>query len=71
MGKALKALKVPRHHFVLSTKIFWGSQARIPNTRGLSRKHIIEGMRKSLKNLDYDYVDVVFCHRPDDEVPME
>ena len=28
-------------------------------------------MRRSLKNLDYEYVDVVFCHRPDDEVPME
>lgn len=41
MGKALKALNVPRHHYVLSTKLFWGNKDNIPNTRGLSRKHII------------------------------
>ena len=39
--------------------------------RGLSRKHIIEGIKKSLNNLHYEYVDVVFCHRYDDTVPME
>ena len=56
---------------MLSTKIFWGAPTNIPNMRGLSRKHIIEGMRNSLKNLDYEHVDVVFCHRPDDDTPME
>ena len=70
-GHALKALGVPRHQFVLSTKIFWGKKEKNPNTRGLSRKHIIEGLRKSLKRLEYDYVDIVFCHRPDYDVPME
>ena len=70
-GKALKALGVPRHQFVLSTKTYFGKRERIPNTRGLSRKHIIEGLHASLKRLDYPYVDIVFCHRPDDDVPME
>lgn len=71
MGEALRRLNVPRHHFVLSTKIFWGYQENLPNLRGLSRKHVIEGMKKSLKNLGFEYVDVVFCHRPDYETPME
>jgi len=70
IGAALKQLNVPRHQFVLSTKVFWGVKDQIPNMRGLSRKHIIEGMRKCLKNLDYDYVDVVFCHRPDYSTPL-
>lgn len=41
------------------------------NERGLSRKHIIEGLRASLKRLDLEYVDLVFAHRPDDLTPME
>ena len=28
-------------------------------------------MKNSLKNLDFDYVDIVFCHRSDDTTPME
>jgi voltage-dependent potassium channel beta subunit len=68
---ALHALNVPRHHLVISTKLFWGKSENIPNTRGLSRKHIIEGLSASLKRLDYDYVDIILCHRPDSDVPME
>ena len=71
IGKALKALNVPRHHYVLTTKIFWGTMGPIPTKKGLSRKHIIEGMIKSLKNLEFDYMDVVYCHRFDNTVPME
>lgn len=56
---------------MLSTKLFWGKTDPVPTARGLSRKHIIEGLRKSLGRLDYEYVDVVFCHRPDESVPME
>ena len=66
IGKALRALNVPRHQFVLSTKIFFGSPTQIPTLKGLSRKHIIEGVKKSLRNLEYDYVDILFAHRPDD-----
>jgi aryl-alcohol dehydrogenase-like predicted oxidoreductase len=57
-------------------QIFFGqSYARDPsnpiNNRGLSRKHVIEGMEASLKRLDLLYVDVVFAHRPDRQTPME
>ena len=37
----------------------------------LSRKHIIEGVKNSLKRLQLDYVDIVYCHKPDYETPIE
>lgn len=58
-----------RSDLVISTKIFWGGQG--PNDVGLSRKHIIEGLDKSLARLQLSYVDVVFCHRFDPHTPME
>jgi voltage-dependent potassium channel beta subunit len=65
-----------REDLVVTTKLFWGPHARagnaIPNNRvGLSRKHILEGARGSLERLGLDYVDVVYAHRPDPNVPME
>lgn len=71
MGKALKALGVKREDLVVSTKIFWGTEDVRPNTRGLSRKHIKEGVKQSLERLGLDYVDVVFCHRFDTTTPVE
>ena len=41
------------------------------NDKGLSRKHIIEGTKAALKRLDMDYVDLLFCHRPDSSTPIE
>ncbi|KAI5062015.1 hypothetical protein GOP47_0022554 [Adiantum capillus-veneris] len=69
MGQAMKELGWIRSDIVISTKIFWGGQG--PNDRGLSRKHIIEGTVKSLQRLDMDYVDILFCHRPDASTPIE
>uniref|UniRef100_A0A8C4GNP6 Voltage-gated potassium channel subunit beta-1 n=1 Tax=Dicentrarchus labrax TaxID=13489 RepID=A0A8C4GNP6_DICLA len=39
--------------------------------RGLSRKHIIEGLRASLQRLQLEYIDVVFANRPDPNTPIE
>ncbi len=69
MGKAFKELNLPREQLVVSTKLFWGGQG--PNDTGLSRKHVIEGAKNSLKRLQLDYVDIIFCHRPDLETPVE
>ena len=69
MGIALKQLELPRKDYVLSTKM-WHC-GNMPNDRFLSRKHIIEGLRNSLKRLQVSYVDVVFAHRPDYETPLE
>ncbi|KAH8630894.1 putative voltage-gated potassium channel subunit beta [Alternaria alternata] len=38
-----------------------------PRDEGLSKKHIVEGLKSSLKRLDHSYVDVVFAHRYDPE----
>jgi len=69
MGKVLKKTGWKRSDLVLSTKIFWGGYGE--NDRGLSRKHIIEGTDASLKRLGTDYVDLIFCHRPDLYTPIE
>uniref|UniRef100_A0A8C5D2F2 NADP-dependent oxidoreductase domain-containing protein n=1 Tax=Gadus morhua TaxID=8049 RepID=A0A8C5D2F2_GADMO len=58
-----------RSSLVITTKIFWGGKAE--TERGLSRKHIIEGLRASLERLQLEYVDVVFANRPDPNTPME
>ncbi|KAL3351309.1 hypothetical protein AABB24_019750 [Solanum stoloniferum] len=69
MGQAIRELGWKRSDIVVSTKIFWGGSG--PNDKGLSRKHIIEGTKASLKRLDMDYVDLIYCHRPDTSTPIE
>jgi voltage-dependent potassium channel beta subunit len=68
-GQALKDLNFKRSDLVISTKLFWGGPG--PNDTGLSKKHLYEGMRASLKRLDLEYVDIVMAHRPDAATPME
>lgn len=70
MGEALRELKVPREDLVISTKIFRGPQGGVNNV-GLSRKRIIEATNASLKRMELDYVDIIFCHRPDHTTPVE
>jgi voltage-dependent potassium channel beta subunit len=69
MGKVFKKLGWRREDIVVSTKIFWGGEG--PNDTGLSHKHIIEGVNNALRRLQMDYVDLVFCHRPDPNTPIE
>src|SRR3569833_1126029 len=70
MGEALKELNWPRDEYVLTTKIMFGTGRKEPNTRGLSRKHVVEGLKSSLARLQTPYVDIVFAHRPDPATPM-
>ena len=69
LGKAIKEIGCPRDEIVISTKLIHSGPTS--NGKGLSRKHIIEGMRASLKRLDLDYVDVVFAHAQDHDTPLE
>jgi voltage-dependent potassium channel beta subunit len=69
MGNVIKKLGWKRSDLVISTKIFWGGNG--PNDIGLSRKHVIEGTKASLARLQMDYVDLIFCHRPDIHTPIE
>jgi len=69
MGNIIKKQGWKRSDLVLSTKIFWGGEG--PNDTGLSYKHIIEGTNASLERMQTDYVDLIFCHRPDKFTPIE
>jgi voltage-dependent potassium channel beta subunit len=69
MGNVIRKAGWKRSDLVVSTKIFWGGRG--PNDRGLSRKHVIEGTEASLARLQMDYVDLLFCHRPDPSTPIE
>ncbi|KAI0536989.1 putative voltage-gated K channel beta subunit [Xylaria digitata] len=73
MGQAIKKYGWKRNDLVISTKLYWGTAFgdNPVNNKGLSRKHIIEGMAASLKRLDLEYVDVIYAHRPDRQTPME
>jgi voltage-dependent potassium channel beta subunit len=68
MGKVLKDL--PRHTVAISSKLFWPMSDDI-NDRGLSRKHIMESVERSLRRIGTDYLDIYFCHRFDPETPLE
>lgn len=71
MGKILKARKWERESFVVSSKVFFGTENKGPNRMGLSRKHVIEACHGALKRLQVDYLDLYFCHRPDKNTPIE
>jgi aryl-alcohol dehydrogenase-like predicted oxidoreductase len=68
-GKLLKEL-ASRESYVLATKIGLDMTGK-PNGKGLSRKHITEGLDASLKRLNTDYIDLYQIHRLDRETPME
>ena len=68
MGRAIQDL--PRQGLVLSSKVYWRTMPG-PNGKGLSRKHIMESCHASLNRMGTDYLDLYFCHRYDDETPLE
>ncbi len=68
MGEAIADL--PREALVISSKVYWKTMPGA-NGRGLSRKHIMESCHASLKRLGTDYLDIYFCHRYDEETPLE
>lgn len=68
LGEALAPY--PRESYILTTKAFWPVGDGV-NDRGLSRKHIISEVEKSLRALGVDYVDIFYCHRYDPETDLE
>jgi len=71
MGHALKSLGWARISYVVSTKFFWGL-AEAPNQyHTLNRKYLLNAIDGSLHRLELDYVDLVYCHRPDPHTPIE
>ncbi len=71
MGAVLKKAGWRRSSYVVSTKFFWGLHDGPNEKNTLNRKRLMEGIDGSLKRLQLDYVDLIFCHRPDRETPIE
>ncbi len=73
MGRVLKKKNWDRTSIVLSSKAFfgWRGKDNKPNQTGLSRKHLVEACHEALSRLQTDYLDLYFCHRPDNAVPIE
>jgi voltage-dependent potassium channel beta subunit len=71
MGAAIKELRWPRHAYLISTKFFWGIAESVNTRNTLNRKYLLQAIDGSLQRLQHDFVDLVFCHRPDPETPVE
>jgi voltage-dependent potassium channel beta subunit len=71
MGAALKKLGWRRGSYLVSTKLFWGLHSSPNEQNTLNRKYLLEGIDGSLRRLELDYVDLLYCHRPDPETPIE
>jgi aryl-alcohol dehydrogenase-like predicted oxidoreductase len=69
VGRALKDY-AKRDEVILATKVF-NAMGEDVNARGLSRKHILDGIDASLKRLGTDYVDLYQIHRFDSQTPVE
>ena len=74
MGEAFKRLGTPRLNYIVSTKFFWGldRQGEAVNRKDtLNRKYLMQAIDGSLKRFGLDFVDLVYCHRPDPHTPIE
>ncbi|MEP7265610.1 MAG: aldo/keto reductase, partial [Bacteroidota bacterium] len=70
LGSLLKKKNWARSSYLVSSKVFYGYEDNLPNQRGLSRKHVIEGCDAALMRLQLSYLDLFYCHRPDKNTPI-
>jgi voltage-dependent potassium channel beta subunit len=71
MGAAFRELGWKRHEYIVSTK-FWGGLFDMPNMKQtLNRKYLSQAIDGSLERFGLDFVDLVYCHRPDRRTPIE
>ena len=74
MGEAFKALKWPRLSYIVSTKFFWGLDRDVQPVNHkdtLNRKYLMQAIDGSLRRMGLDFIDLVYCHRPDPHTPIE
>jgi len=71
MGAAIAELGWPRHTYVVSSKFFWGIEQSINTRNTLNRKYLLQAVEGSLRRLGLDFLDLIFCHRPDPATPIE
>ena len=72
MGRAIDRLGWERWSYLISTKVFWGIHGDVVNMRNtLNRKYLMHAVEGSLERLGLDFVDLLYCHRPDPTTPLE
>jgi voltage-dependent potassium channel beta subunit len=71
MGAAIDKLGWPRHSYVVSTKFFWGLHDAVNMRNTLNRKYLSQAIDGSLDRFGLDFLDLVYCHRPDPNTPIE
>ena len=74
MGAALKQLAWPRLNYIVSTKFFWGLDRAgdaVNRKDTLNRKYLMQAMDGSLRRMGLDFIDLIYCHRPDPSTPVE
>ena len=72
MGQAIAELGWARHSYVISTKLFWGIDGGMVNmSNTLNRKYILQSIERSLDRMGLEFVDLLYCHRPDPKTPIE
>jgi voltage-dependent potassium channel beta subunit len=71
MGAAISELGWPRGSYVISSKYFWGLDEAVNAHMTLNRKYLLEAIDPSLERLGLDHLDLIYCHRPDPETPVE
>lgn len=71
LGLALETLGWDRATYVLATKLFAGTRDCVNMRQTLNRKYLLQGIDDALDRLRTDFVDLLYCHRPDPHTPME
>ena len=71
MGAAIRDLGWSRHSYVISTKLYWGLHDEVNMKNTLNRKYLSQAIDGSLERFGLDFVDLVLCHRPDPQTPLE
>jgi voltage-dependent potassium channel beta subunit len=74
MGQALKTLAWPRLNYIVSTKFFWGLDRKgeaVNRKDTLNRKYLMQALDGSLKRMQLEHIDLIYCHRPDPHTPIE
>jgi voltage-dependent potassium channel beta subunit len=71
MGEVLAKAGWRRSSYLVSTKFYWGLHDGPNEKATLNRKYLMQAIDGSLARLKLDYVDLVYCHRPDPETPID
>jgi len=72
MGRAVRELGWKRHEYVISSKFYWGIDGRMVNMQNtLNRKYLTHAVNAALERMGLDFLDIVYCHRPDPNTPIE